>query len=253
MFSYHPDTSNVYVDWIYYKGFKRYQDDGDLDIISRAILKCVTSPIVWQQGRRLAKNFLWADWIVIDVDDGLSIEQARTKLKGLTQVIGTTKSHQITKDGVKCDRFRVWLKLDSRCEDLEEYSATVRKWARLLRGDEQGVDGARKFKPCNRIVSQSSGDSIQIQPADPKPKLVTAVDTNRYIPHFVKDLFKNGPTGQGRQGSRNYACYRIGEYLSRNGFGVEEIVAMIMDSSVPAHAGCTAEVRKAVQNGARRR
>lgn len=249
MFSFHPDTSDVYSDYKYAKGFRSYDDKGDLDIISRAISKCVTSPIVWNHGQRRGANFLYADWIVLDVDDGLSIAECRAKLKGLTCVIGTTKSHGITKKGVRCDRFRVWLQLDQRCEDLEEYSSTVRYWAKIVHGDEQAVDGARKFKPCREIVFTNLGDSIQIQPAAKKRTLVTEIDTHRYIPKFVKELLERGPSG----GSRNYACYSIGKYLTKNGFGVEEIVSMIMASPVPAHAGCTEEVRRAVQSSARGR
>jgi hypothetical protein len=46
---------------------------------------------------------------IIDVDDGLSIEDAKGLFHDYTYLISTTKSHQIEKHGVICDRFRLIL------------------------------------------------------------------------------------------------------------------------------------------------
>jgi hypothetical protein len=45
--------------------------------------------------------------LVLDVDDGLSIKEAKQKFKEYKSLIYTTKSHQQDKKGVTCDRFRV--------------------------------------------------------------------------------------------------------------------------------------------------
>ena len=45
--------------------------------------------------------------IIFDVDDGLSIEEAKSEFKSYEYLIATTKSHQIEKKGLKCDRFRI--------------------------------------------------------------------------------------------------------------------------------------------------
>ena len=46
---------------------------------------------------------------IIDVDDGLSIEDAKGLFADYTYLISTTKSHQIEKNGITCDRFRLIL------------------------------------------------------------------------------------------------------------------------------------------------
>lgn len=46
---------------------------------------------------------------IIDVDDGLSIEDAKGLFSDYTYLIATTKSHQIAKNGITCDRFRLIL------------------------------------------------------------------------------------------------------------------------------------------------
>lgn len=46
---------------------------------------------------------------IIDVDDGLSIEDAKSLFADYTYLISTTKSHQKEKNGITCDRFRLIL------------------------------------------------------------------------------------------------------------------------------------------------
>lgn len=46
---------------------------------------------------------------IIDVDDGLTIEDAKGLFSNYTYLIATTKSHQIEKNKITCDRFRLIL------------------------------------------------------------------------------------------------------------------------------------------------
>jgi len=48
--------------------------------------------------------------LILDVDDGLTILEAKKIFEKYEYWICTTKSHQVDKKGVKCDRFRVILK-----------------------------------------------------------------------------------------------------------------------------------------------
>ena len=47
--------------------------------------------------------------IIFDIDDGLSIDDAKAQFKDYEYLIATTKSHQVEKKGLKCDRFRIIL------------------------------------------------------------------------------------------------------------------------------------------------
>lgn len=47
--------------------------------------------------------------LMLDFDDGYKLDEALELFKDNTYVIYTTKSHQIEKKGIKCDRFRVIL------------------------------------------------------------------------------------------------------------------------------------------------
>jgi hypothetical protein len=69
------------------------------------------SPFVFQYGIKKSDN--WKNdnqnVIVFDVDDGLSVEDAKVQFKDYEYLIATTKSHQLEKKGLKCDRFRIIL------------------------------------------------------------------------------------------------------------------------------------------------
>ena len=59
---------------------------------------------------RNADNYLnYSDMIILDIDDGKSIDEARIIFEPFDYIIATTKSHQKEKNGKICDRFRVIL------------------------------------------------------------------------------------------------------------------------------------------------
>ena len=250
-FSFHPNTKDLQFHYIYTNNFIEIEKDSPR-AVARAISRFCTSPIVWEQGVRKQKNYKYSDWMVLDFDDGVTIEDTLSKLGSYVHVLGTTKSHQKRKKGKgKCDRFRLWLKLAERCTSLENFSYTTRKLGDLYGSDTAAVDGARKFLPCKEIYSiKEEGKLFYIlnKPA-PKPVQFTQEfngSRHKFIPAFVKSLLVNGPTG-----SRNFACYKIAQYLSKNNFNQDEIVAMIMGSAVPSKEATLSEVRSAVSNGCR--
>jgi hypothetical protein len=67
------------------------------------------SPFVFEN--RLKKSENWnndkQNLLILDVDSGLTINEAREKFKDYKYFICTTKSHQKEKKGVMCDRFRI--------------------------------------------------------------------------------------------------------------------------------------------------
>lgn len=67
------------------------------------------SPFVFNGGKKTSDN--WdnskQNIIIFDIDDGLSIEEAKQQFKAYEYLIATTKSHQKDKKGIICDRFRI--------------------------------------------------------------------------------------------------------------------------------------------------
>jgi len=69
------------------------------------------SPFCFNEGIKKSDN--WSNEnqniIIFDIDDGLSLSEAKEKFKDNQYLIYTTKSHQVDKKGLKCDRFRIIL------------------------------------------------------------------------------------------------------------------------------------------------
>lgn len=60
--------------------------------------------------------------IALDIDDGMTLNEARALFEPYKNIIATTKSHQKDKNGKVCDRFRVILKCDKPITlDAEEF------------------------------------------------------------------------------------------------------------------------------------
>lgn len=65
---------------------------------------------VWKDGYINDTNYLKDQCLfIIDVDDGLTIQDAKNLFSGYAFLITTTKSHQKDKNGITCDRFRLIL------------------------------------------------------------------------------------------------------------------------------------------------
>jgi len=67
------------------------------------------TPFEFMGGKKRSEN--WSNenqnLLILDVDDGLTIAEAKDMFKEYKYLIATTKSHQVEKKGLKCDRFRV--------------------------------------------------------------------------------------------------------------------------------------------------
>jgi hypothetical protein len=120
--------------------------------IAQYIVKYPNSPCMWANGDRKKANFRCADWIGLDFDEGMTLEEAKTTFEPFLHVIGTTKSHQKDKNGKVCDRFRVFLKLADRITDPEQMELTTKKLVRKYGADSKATDNARMFWPCEEVV-----------------------------------------------------------------------------------------------------
>lgn len=64
----------------------------------------------FKNGYRKADNYQnYSDLIILDIDDGLTLNEAKDVFMQYDYIIATTKSHQKEKNGIICDRFRVIL------------------------------------------------------------------------------------------------------------------------------------------------
>ncbi len=119
------------------------------------------SPVLFDRPRRASKNFLEASVVGFDIDENMSIEEAKEKYAHLRHIIGTTTNHQRIKNKGQsnerpaCDRFRLILFLDQPVFSPEDYKESLLQLAAKfdIPFDEQAKDAARWFIPCREIVS----------------------------------------------------------------------------------------------------
>lgn len=115
------------------------------------------SNIVWKRGRRRVANFRQANFLILDVDQGPSVQEVVSTLEKerMAYIIQTTKSHRVQKgkDGAR-DRYRIFLALTRPILHLAEFRATMNKL--LIKYpfiDPACLDGARFFEPGGQMCS----------------------------------------------------------------------------------------------------
>jgi len=94
--------------------------------------KYAWSPIVWESRRsRSSYDFLFSDFLVLDIDDGISLDESINLLKDYDALILSTKNHlkaKKTNNGIihpPKERFRIIIPFTKRIHDLATYKATM--------------------------------------------------------------------------------------------------------------------------------
>lgn len=229
-----------------YKGFVRKV--GHFQDLAPHLTKAVWSPIVWKDGQRAKLNFLTADLLSLDFDDGLSLDDGINFCKeaGLAAIIGTTRSHQKEKRTAlevkpPCDRFRMIVAAE-RCTDIHSYEYTNSVFMDNMACDKSCKDGARLFFPCSEIVwSCFEGKKIKWLEAPPYSPPPQRDYQGGEMSGYVRDLINNGSM------ERHKACFIVGARLGKQGFTETDIIEKILRG--PMAAIGREDIARAVRNG----
>lgn len=178
--------------------------------------------MVWRGGHAKNENFIEASSIVIDVDDGLTLQRAAAAIGDYAAVIVTTKSHQKEKAGKVCDRYRVYMPTDGVILDPEVYRATVGRWIAELGGDRQGKSPAQHFLPGVDIWGVFYGKSIPHEIPPPK----RAYGAMEYVPGW-SELQADDIMRRAKKGDRNKSAFCAAIRLYRAGRAPDSIIAFI--------------------------
>ena len=259
----HNDINNIVDGRCYAKGW-RGSKANSVDEVSKIVSTYVNSPCMWAYGIRNKNNFVRADWLGLDFDEGMSLKDSLIEFEPFLHIIGTTKSHQVDKGGKVCDRFRVLLKFCSPCENYRDYEHTVKTWVSQLKADKACVDAARFFWPCKEIVSAKHyGGLINVFKAPEIAKKTKQnfakkreASQNHHKKHGTYPSWIDGKLEDGCAiGTRNKTTYMIAAELSKLGFGKDYIVDMIEKSSIPSCGNddfSKAEITRTVESAMRR-
>lgn len=162
---------------------------------SELITTAAWSPSTYKQGARKADNFESSELIALDIDSGTTLEDAKTAIEtaGYSYILAPSKSHQIEKNGVICDRFRIVLFIETAITNATDYKATISAVIAELgvNADKACVDVARFYFPCKSVhSSRLLGRKVApVKAADlPSPRATAVVAAKGEVKLFYKTL-----------------------------------------------------------------
>ena len=198
---------------------------------------------------------LWeaAYLLALDVDDGLTLEQARDKVKGLTHIIATTHNHDPESDK---DKYRIIIWMDGTAEREVDYNYTAKHWSKVFGGDSAPTNGSSRFYGCSEIYSSNPhGDILGwgVAPRNNNPKVEFQGDKGT-VPINVMRLvtcdYVNLRCG------RPVTCYLAGVRCKEAGVDLGSALATIMSSELVKEMlndrdreYTSAEIERQVKNG----
>ncbi len=143
--------------------FKRRSSDYMFDELE-SVLKMGGrySSFIFKNDYRSSDNYInnMSNCIILDFDDGITIDEFK-KSANFAYAIGTTKSHNIEKNGVICERFRVIIPTETAISlNSEDYSNMMSElFLEYTEADKACKDTARAY-------SGFTGAEVQIKRGD---------------------------------------------------------------------------------------
>lgn len=220
-FSYFNRPADLH-DGCYTKDASECDDDSKLIL---AITRFCWCPGVFLWNHRLQENFLYADWIGLDFDSGPTLAEMTKTFSDMECIIGTTKNHQKwKKDEPPCDRFRVVLRLEHRCNDFRDYKATLADLIKEYDSDAAASDSSRFFRPCREVTYNTVGQAeLYTQEIIEAPPYTPPVVTRPSSGAFYKTPLYRSVESGAVVSKRNETLFLIGIDLRRQGLSESEI------------------------------
>lgn len=218
--------------------------------IERLTTSDVWSAILWRDGVRLTVNFLEAGAAVFDFDSGVwTLGDAHKWFsdRSLKHLIGTTRSHQIEKDGRKVDRFRVVVPFELPITDARAYTQNMKRWLKMMPADQIAHDGGRRWLPFTALTHVAEGSMLSWRPYKaPPPKQPCAYQAAGIIPKWIREILDASPVN----GQRNASVFKIAINLAERGFSQGEVIRLIAASRIDLP---NKEIENAIQSGFRKK
>lgn len=205
----------------YGRGFVSYDESEAPEMMAEIASQFCWSPIVWEEGVRRGENFVKANWLVLDFDDGrLRLEDACKEFSDMWHWIGTTWSHTPEKH-----RFRVAIRWAETITDPDHYRQNVIYAMNHYPADKSCKDTARYFFPSREIVQFCEGSKADVWAKVQQSDRVVPVkiDKSRVIPSQIKILLGY----EWAQGTRNSRCFIVAKEMFKRGFESQEILSSI--------------------------
>lgn len=180
------------------------------------------SQSLFEDNYRKAANFKSAEIMALDIDDGLPLVDAINRLKDYKHIIATTKSHQVDKNGIVADRYRIILFLDGVITTKAAFKAT---WDSLYKIcpeiDTACKDASRYWSKSVKVVSTNpKGYLVSIIRSAPKKSALATVQKS-VTTSLSKETLEVLGVGI-EKGSRNQRLFKAAKDVKSNGWTIEK-------------------------------
>lgn len=210
-------------DLVHFKNFEA----NSLEDLAEIQLEFNWSPGIFKDSYRSLSNFEEAHSIGLDIDEGISLSEALGLFKDHKHIITTTRSHQVPKNGIIGDRFRVLLFLEEPIRDRATFEAT---WQSLASQydfiDRAAKDASRFFYPSKEIISiNEDGYEIPVKKAEPKPtpstkpKALSTEQKGKLARKTLEFLIQGAPNGEW-----NISLFKAAKDWFEQGYEKEEFI-----------------------------
>lgn len=192
-------------------------------------------PINQNLGNKRNKDFVIGDFnlIVLDIDEGTTIEDAQMVFKDYKYVLYTTKSHMKDKHGKVCERFRIILPLRFTIGlNADEYSKFMTNFYENTPFivDEGTKDIARGWNThkADTVITHDEGDLI-----DPRPYLPNTQENEERVQKNKAygniDTITRWFLLRIDEGNRNNMLLRYGKMLQDREICIELVQKSVLD------------------------
>lgn len=230
MISYKPFTT---LDAFKYRtGFSILKNMG---MFTDIITTCCWSPIVWKNNVAKTDNFLSSSFLALDFDipGDEDMVELNHSLQDHRRIVATTKSHQLPKNNITCDRYRLIIPFTETITDYQTYKATYTEALKKYHwADRSCLDGARFFFPSKTIVVVDRESEYTWDITRPKAALAEAVAlpvTQGVIPTWCLEIIN---TGRILEASRNVTMFRVACGIFEAGFSESEVRRFLLKAKI---------------------
>jgi hypothetical protein len=217
-------------------------DCSDLAELCVVVTQYSWSPGVFSNRKRTIGSLSRIDLLVLDVDNGCTLVDARERFAQFKHIIATSRNHQKEKNGVTCDRFRVVLFLEQVITNDKDFKATwesVRVLFPFI--DEACKDSSRFFYPSPNVVSiRPEGQLVKIIVHVDKPVLknstnVLQTNTKGELWKSTLEFLKFGAPA----GARHQSLVTAVGNMREQGYEIDEVFQLIEEMSQSESADWT--------------
>jgi hypothetical protein len=140
----------------------------DVHGLKSTILAAPWSQSSFKNNHRKLDNFESAEIFAFDIDEGNYLDQAKKAVKDYKHIIGTTKSHNKTKNGKVAERFRIILFFDKQVTSADKFKELLQQYKNdiipNIECDKSTYEASRYWSKCTEVISFNP--SGKLLPAD---------------------------------------------------------------------------------------